>query len=161
MKCTKCENEAIIFIRYNGTYLCEKHFIEFFERRVKKEIRKQGLPEGKIAVALSGGKDSSVACYILWKIIGRHKNRELHAITVDEGIKGYRDKTIKIAKKLCNELGIEHHIISFKEEIGFTLDEISKRRNELGECTYCGVFRRYCLNKKAIEIDAKAIATGQ
>ncbi|MEM2583778.1 MAG: TIGR00269 family protein [Candidatus Thermoplasmatota archaeon] len=160
MKCTKCENEAIIFIRYNGTYLCKQHFIEFFERRVKKEIRKQGLPEGKIAVALSGGKDSSVACYILWKIIGRHKNRELHAITVDEGIKGYRDKTIKIAKKLCNELSIEHHIISFKEEIGFTLDEISKRRNELGECTYCGVFRRYCLNKKAIEIDAKAIATG-
>ncbi|MBC7129169.1 MAG: TIGR00269 family protein [Thermoplasmatales archaeon] len=160
VKCTKCKNEAIIFIRYNGTYLCERHFIEFFEKRVKKEIRKQGLPEGKIAVALSGGKDSSTACYIIWKIIGKHRNRELHAISVDEGIKGYRDRTVKIAKKLCNELSIPHHIISFKDEIGFTLDEISKKRGEQAECTYCGVFRRYCLNKKALEIDAKVIAMG-
>ena len=160
MHCNKCNKKAITFIRYNGLYLCKDHFMEFFEKRVKKEIRKQGLPKGVIAVALSGGKDSSVACYMLWKIVHKHRDRQIIAITVDEGIKGYRDKTIKIAKKFCKEYGIEHHIISLKDEIGLTLDEISKIRGELAECTYCGVFRRYCLNKVAREINAKALALG-
>jgi len=160
MHCSKCNREAITFIRYNGLYLCREHFIQFLERRVKKEIRKQGLPKGIIAVALSGGKDSIVACYMLWKIIKRHKERKVVAITVDEGIKGYRDKTIKIAKKFCNEHEIDHYIISFKDEIGYSLDEISKKKKELAECTYCGVFRRYCLNKVAMKINAKALAMG-
>ncbi len=160
MQCSKCSKEAITFIRYNGTYLCRQHFIEFVEKRVRKEIRKQGLPKGNIAVALSGGKDSLVACYLLWKITHKDTTRHIHAITVDEGITGYRDKTIEIAKKFCNEYDIPHHIISFKDEIGFTLDEISRVRKELAECTYCGVFRRYCLNKVAMEIDAKVMAMG-
>ncbi len=160
MQCSKCNKKAITFIRYNGLYLCKQHFIEFVEKKAKKEIRKQGLPKGNIVVALSGGKDSTVACYMLWKIIKHHKERKLYAITVDEGIKGYRDKTIKNAKKFCNEYGIEHYIISFKDEIGLTLDEISKLRQELAECTYCGVFRRYCLNKVAIKLNAKALIMG-
>ncbi|RLF44350.1 MAG: tRNA lysidine(34) synthetase TilS, partial [Thermoplasmata archaeon] len=76
MQCSKCSKEAITFIRYNGTYLCRQHFIEFVEKRVRKEIRKQGLPKGNIAVALSGGKDSLVACYLLWKIT--HKDTTRH-----------------------------------------------------------------------------------
>jgi len=44
--------------------------------------------------------------------------------------------------------------------LGYTLDEISGVRADLGECTYCGVFRRMCLNRKGREIDAKAIVMG-
>ena len=150
----------MIYIRYNGKYLCKQHFMEFVERRIKKEIRKQGLPKGKIAVALSGGKDSTLAAYMLNKILKEHRERKLVAITIDEGIKGYRDKTIKIAKKFCDEYGIEHHIASFKEMIGLTMDEISKRRGDLAECTYCGVFRRYVLNKVAKKLGVKVIALG-
>jgi len=160
MKCSKCNKKAVTFIRYNGTYLCKQHFMEYVEKRVRKDIRKQGLRKGIIAVALSGGKDSLVALYLMNDLFGKHKDKELHAITVDEGIAGYRQKTIEIARKHCNFLGIEHHVVSFKEIIGFELDEISKIRGELGECTYCGVFRRLCLNKKGNEINAKTIAMG-
>lgn len=160
MNCSKCSKKSITFIRYNGRYLCREHFIEFVEKRVKREIRKQGLPKGKIAVALSGGKDSLVACYLIWKVTRDDRNRSVLAITVDEGINGYREKTVKIARDFCNEYGIPHHIISFKREIGLTLDEMSKVRGNLAECTYCGVFRRYCLNIVANEINASAIAMG-
>jgi uncharacterized protein (TIGR00269 family) len=156
----KCGKRAVTFISYNGTYLCEDHFIQYFERRVKKEIRKQGLPLGITAVALSGGKDSLVTTHLLHDILKKDRERELKAITIDEGIKGYRPLTIDIAKRNCDELGIEHHIISFKEIIGYTLDEISNIRNELAECTYCGVFRRYCINKTTREMKAKKIAFG-
>ena len=160
MKCSKCDREAVIYIRYNGQYLCKEHFMEFVERRIKKEIRKQGLPKGKIGVALSGGKDSTLTAYMLNKILKEHRDRELVAITIDEGIKGYRDKTIKAAEEFCSNNNIEHHIFSFKEYIGYTMDEVSRLRGEIAECTYCGVFRRYLLNKVAREMHVKAIALG-
>jgi len=160
MKCNKCDREAVTFIRYNGTYLCKQHFMEFVEKRFKREVRKQRLPHGILAVALSGGKDSIVATYLMNRITEKDDSREVHAITVDEGIKGYRDKTIKIARKFCDEYDIPHHIISFKDEYGFTLDEMSVLRGELAECTYCGVFRRQCINKVAKNLNAKVIAMG-
>ncbi|MEA2054725.1 MAG: TIGR00269 family protein [Candidatus Thermoplasmatota archaeon] len=160
MKCSKCGNEAVTFIRYNGTHLCREHFIEYVEKRVRKDTRKQDIRKGIVAVALSGGKDSLTALYTMNDIIRKHRNKELHAITVDEGIAGYRQKTIKVAQKHCERLGVEHHIISFEETIGYAVDEISYMREDLGECTYCGVFRRMCLNKKGREINAKSIVMG-
>jgi uncharacterized protein (TIGR00269 family) len=160
--CTKCKKTAVIFIRYNGTHLCKDHFIQYFEKRVKKDIKKQGKTENnsKIAVALSGGKDSVVALHILHDIFSQRKTIELYAITVDEGIKGYRDNSIKYAKKNCKNLEIPHHIISFKEIIGKSLDKIATLNNELGECSFCGVFRRLCLNQKSKELKISKLATG-
>ncbi len=158
--CSHCGENAVIFIRYNGTHLCRNHFCSFFERRVKKELRKQGpLPQGIIAVALSGGKDSLVATHVMRQLVPSQGKRELHAITIDEGIKGYRPATIKIAGRYCRSLGIEHHVASFQDIIGFTMDEIT-RVGDLGACTYCGVFRRYCLNRVAREIGAEVLVMG-
>jgi len=161
-KCSKCNKPSITFIRYNGTHLCREHFIEYFERRVKREIKKQGKtePGSRIGIALSGGKDSTVTLFMLKKIFSKRKDVDLFAISVDEGIKGYRDKSLKIARENCKEMDVEHHIISFKETIGYTLDEIVSKNKDLGECTYCGVFRRFCLNKKARELKLNKIATG-
>ncbi|MCD6572231.1 MAG: TIGR00269 family protein [Thermoplasmata archaeon] len=161
-KCSKCNKPSITFIRYNGTHLCKEHFIEYFEKRVKKEIKKQGKTESgsRIGVALSGGKDSTVTLFMLKKIFSKRKDVDLFAISVDEGIKDYRDKSLKIARENCKEIEVEHHIISFKETIGYTLDEIVSKSKDLGECTYCGVFRRFCLNKKARELELNKIATG-
>ena len=161
-KCSKCNKPSITFIRYNGTHLCKEHFIEYFEKRVKREIKKQGKTGSgsRIGVALSGGKDSTVTLFMLKKIFSKRKDVDLFAISVDEGIKGYRDKSLKIARENCKELEVEHHIISFKETIGYTLDEIVSKSKDLGECTYCGVFRRFCLNKKAKELKLNKVATG-
>ncbi len=162
ISCIKCRKPAVTFIRYNGTHLCKNHFIEYFEKRVKKNIKKQGKTEGKskIGIAISGGKDSNVALHIMNDIFSKRPTVSLYAITVDEGIKGYRDESIKTAGKNCKMLGIEHYIISFKEAVGKTMDEIAKMHDELGECTYCGVFRRFCLNKKTKELGIDKLVTG-
>jgi uncharacterized protein (TIGR00269 family) len=160
--CTKCKKPAVSFIRYNGTHLCNDHFIEYFEKRVKKDIKKQGKTTRptKIGIAVSGGKDSVVALYIINDIFSKRNDIELVGITVDEGIKGYRDKSIKIAVKNCKKLSIPHHLISFKETVGYTMDEIESQKEDLGECSYCGVFRRLCLNQKAKELGVKKLVTG-
>ena len=158
IRCSKCKKKAVTFIRYNGTYLCREHFINYVESRVKREIRRQraGRRIKKIAVALSGGKDSSVTLYLIKKIL----HAEVHAITVNEGIRGYRNKTIEKAKLLCKELDVPIHVVSFKEEYGFDLDDINGLDKEKGVCTYCGILRRSCLNRKAKELGADFLATG-
>jgi len=160
--CTKCKKPAVTFIRYNGTHLCESHFIEYFERRIKKDIKKQGKTEGEsnIGIAISGGKDSTVALHVIKDIFSNRSSVHLFGITVDEGIKGYRDASIIAAKKNCELLGIKHYIISFKEAIGKTMDNIALLNDELGECTYCGVFRRFCLNKLTKELGINKLVTG-
>jgi len=160
--CSKCKKPAITFIRYNGTHLCKNHFIEYFERRVKKDIKKQGktIKGIKIGVALSGGKDSTVVLHLIHDIFSKRSNTEIFAITVDEGIKGYRPESIKIAYENCKKLGIKHYILSFKDTIGITLDDIAKKDDELAECSYCGVFRRLCLNTKARNLGIDKLVTG-
>ncbi len=160
--CTKCKKQAITFIRYSGMHLCNKHFIEFVEQRVKKDITKQGKTNDDtlFGIALSGGKDSSVVLHLMYEIFSKRPNVTLYAITVDEGISGYRDKSLPIAKKNCKKLDIEHYVISFEDAIGRTMDEIASYHDELGECSYCGVFRRFCLNMKTKELGVTKLVTG-
>jgi len=160
MRCNKCSSRAITFIRYNGAHLCKSHFGEFFDRRVKRAVRAQcDLGRlSRVAVAISGGKDSSVALHMMHKILGNRKGSELVAITVDEGIKGYRDGSIPYAKDLCKALGIKHVVTSFKGVVGYEMDSIAKK--DVLPCSYCGVFRRRCLNLAAKRSKADVLATG-
>ena len=85
---------------------------------------------------------------------------ELCAVTIDEGIAGYREEGVEIAKAHAKRLGIPHKVVSFKESFGIDLDEIMKMENHRGSCTYCGVFRRWIINRAAREFGATKIATG-
>jgi uncharacterized protein (TIGR00269 family) len=113
----------------------------------------------KIAIALSGGKDSVVLTHVLIRMYGKRRDIEFIAITIDEGIEGYRPPTVEIARKITSSLGIEHRIISFEENFGITLDEMVKKGGKK-PCTYCGVFRKYLLNKTARESGSTKLATG-
>jgi uncharacterized protein (TIGR00269 family) len=118
----------------------------------------------RVAIAISGGKDSLTLLEILARMNRKYPRATLVAITVDEGIAGYRDEALKIAAKTCKRLGIKHHVVSFKQLFGFTLDEIVERTrqrgSELTPCAFCGVFRRKAMNEAALQVNADKIATG-
>ncbi len=150
-------------MRYNGTHLCKDHFFYSLEKRVKKEIKKQGktVSDTRFGIAVSGGKDSLVALHLMKKIFGKRRKVELIAISVDEGIQSYRDKSIALARKNSKKLDINHHVITFQEAIGMKQDTIIKKKNDaLGACGYCGVFRRFCLNSLAKELSLDKLVTG-
>lgn len=118
-----------------------------------------------LAVAVSGGKDSLSILYILTKLRKYRPQTTLTAVTVDEGIRGYRDEALAIAGDLCRKLEVPHHIVSFKKLYGFTLDEIVAKAKEKGSlevtpCAYCGVLRRRAINVGARQVKATKIATG-
>jgi uncharacterized protein (TIGR00269 family) len=139
------------------------------EDKVRATIARHDMfkPTDKIMVAVSGGKDSLSLLNILAKIEKAFPKTSLCAVTVDEGIKGYRDEALKFAVGNCRKLGINSVVTSFKHLYGFSLDEIVKMTLEKGEpdkgltpCAYCGVLRRRALNLAARDSSADRLATG-
>ena len=117
-----------------------------------------------LAVAVSGGKDSLSLLYILAKLRKNRPQTSLTAVTVDEGIKGYRDEALDIASSLCKKLEVPHHVVSFKELYGFSLDEMVEKASAKGDrtltaCAYCGVLRRRAINVGARQVKATKVAT--
>lgn len=161
MKCDNCGKEAVTLIRYNGSHLCEDHFKTYVEKRIKREVRKQiNVYSGDtIAVAVSGGKDSMVTLHIMNEIFKERDDVALCAISIDEGIDGYRPPSLEIVKKFCNEKDIPMYVRSFSE-LSMEMDRIAEIAGENSPCTYCGVFRRKLMNDEARLIGAKYLATG-
>jgi uncharacterized protein (TIGR00269 family) len=114
-------------------------------------------PDDKIAVGLSGGKDSVLTLHILVKLMDEF-DFELVAVSIDEGISGYRDEGIEAAKVNAAKLGVELVEGSFKEYFGLTLDQVAEMYQSA--CIPCGVFRRQLLNKISNKLGADKVATG-
>ncbi|HUU76552.1 MAG TPA: TIGR00269 family protein [Methanoregulaceae archaeon] len=160
MQCSKCKRPAIIFQRYSGLHLCRNHFLADFEAKAKRAIRTHRWlePGDSIAVALSGGKDSSSLLHFLKGLLSRRRDVRLLAITIDEGISGYRNPAV--ARKIAEALGVEHHTFTFHEEFGITVDEIVRIKGDSLSCSYCGVLRRQCLNRAARSLGITRLAMG-
>jgi len=161
MKCDLCGHEAVTLIRYNGSHLCSEHFQNYVEKRVKREIRKQiNVKSGDvIAVAVSGGKDSMVTLHMVDSIFKERGDIGICAISIDEGIKGYRPPSLDIVKDFCKERDIEWRVRSFSE-LGLSMDDVAPVSGENSPCTYCGVFRRKLMNDEANKVGARFLGTG-
>ncbi|MGB9719332.1 MAG: TIGR00269 family protein [Candidatus Anstonellales archaeon] len=157
VECSVCKKDGAVYLPYMKRVLCERHFLNFFEKRVFRTIREFGMIKKgeRIAIGYSGGKDSTVLLHLLAKLRKRHPF-ELVGITVDIGIPGYFDKLLETAKSECKKLGIPHRIVYFKKELGFTTSDIYKSGKS--PCSYCGVFRRRVLNVAAREEKADKLA---
>jgi uncharacterized protein (TIGR00269 family) len=154
--------------RYSGEKLCAQCFRRSIEDKVKATVSKYNMfqPKDKIIVGVSGGKDSVTLLHVLAKLEKSFPKASIIAVTVDEGIRGYRDQALRYAAKNCKKLGVEHRVVSFKELFGVKLDELVKLVNrkkqtehQLTPCAYCGVLRRRALNVAARDAGVDKLVT--
>ncbi len=161
--CSHCQrNQAFYRRQYEGVSLCKGCFKASVEKKVRRTIGnwKMFAPDDHIAVAVSGGKDSVTMLMILARLSTRFPRTKITAVTVDEGIAGYREEAVELASDYCHELGVRHEVISFKEIYGHGLDDfLREKRGRLTACAYCGVFRRKAINLAARKVGATKIAT--
>ena len=117
-------------------------------------------PKDRIAVAVSGGKDSLSLLRILRELYPPQRN-EIVAISVDEGVAGYRDEALQHARSVADQLGIEQLVVSYKQLFGFSLDEALdwKEGRDVSSCSFCGVFRRRAIDEVASRANAMVVAT--
>ncbi len=115
------------------------------------------IEEGdKVAVGLSGGKDSVTLLYILAGLRRFYpKKFDLCAITVDMGLKGTDEKEKQAMTDLCRELGVEYRVE--KTDIAEIIFDVRKESNP---CSLCAKMRRGALNGVAVEMGANKLALG-
>ena len=153
-RCRFCSEEATIHLRYPKMHLCEKHFQDYFERKISRTIKKHKMfsREDRILVAVSGGKDSLVVLYTLKKL-----GYNIEAVYLNLGIRDYSEKSQRYAEKQCSTLDIPLYIIDVKKILGRGLTEI---RSSRPTCSICGTTKRYLLNKFAYDNDFSILITG-
>lgn len=107
----------------------------------------------KIAIGVSGGKDSLAMLYAL-KGLQRFypKKFDLVAITVNLGFEGF---DLSGVKELCKTLDIEYHIID--TDIGTVIFDERKEKNP---CSLCAKMRRGALNELAVNLGCNKVALG-
>ena len=113
----------------------------------------------RLPSAISGGKDSTALMMILAKLIPSWENVRLVALTIDEGISGYREETVRSADRLVRTLGVEHHHVTFPDLFGDSLDGILAGK-ESQACSICGILRKKALASAARNTGATKLATG-
>src|SRR6056297_2017355 len=169
MDCDKCGRESVMHAAYSGLHLCEEHFVASVDKRVRRRIREDDLvpsdatPENPQTwvVGLSGGKDSVVLTDILHRTFEKDPRIELVALTIHEGIEGYRDESVDACVELTDELGIRHELVTYEEEFDVRMDDVVEKDPEnMAACAYCGVFRRDLLSRYAEELGADKLLTG-
>ncbi len=109
----------------------------------------------KIAVGLSGGKDSVT----LLKLLASYQKFspekfELVAITVDLAFEN-QTTDFSALKNLCAELGVQYHIE--KTEIGKIVFDVRQEKNP---CALCSKMRKGALNSVAKELRCNKVALG-
>ena len=125
------------------------------EGLMRKAINDYSMIEDgdKIAVALSGGKDSISLLYALKNYQRYSKEKfDLIAISVNPGFKEFDEELLK---DICDKIGVELVIVESQiKQIVF--DE----RKEKNPCSLCANLRRGMLNTSAKENGCNKIALG-
>ena len=160
MQCNKCRRNAVLFQEYSGQHLCKQHFEADVEAKAKHEIRRHQwmIPGDHIAVALSGDQSSNALLYFLKKLTSNRRDIKISAISLDEGIAGYRDPAC--AMRIAELLDTECIRGSFQESFGTTVDEIAHTKGTTLSCMYCRVLRKFLLNRIAREHGITKLALG-
>lgn len=112
----------------------------------------QMIEEGdKIAVGISGGKDSLTLLYAL-KGLQRFypKKFDLIAVTVNLGFEGF---DLSEVSKLCEELDVPYHIIDTD-----IADIIFNIRKEDNPCSLCAKMRKGALNEAVKKLGCNKVA---
>ncbi|CAG8954400.1 hypothetical protein HYFRA_00006027 [Hymenoscyphus fraxineus] len=162
--CAICQTARALIIRpKNHQKLCKECFISIFEAEIHHTITSTSLFSrgDRIAIGASGGKDSTVLASVLKTLNERYDyGLDLVLLSIDEGIKGYRDDSLETVKRNAVQYDMPLKIVGYDELYGWTMDQVVEVIGKKGNCTYCGVFRRQALDRGAKMLGINHVVTG-
>ncbi|KAJ5746600.1 hypothetical protein N7520_011782 [Penicillium odoratum] len=162
--CNNCKAARAVIIRPKNRHkLCRECFIQIFETEVHETITSAKLffRGERIAIGASGGKDSTVLAAVMKTLNERYDyGLDLSLLSIDEGIRGYRDDSLETVKRNAVQYEMDLEIVGYGELYGWTMDQVVEQVGKKGNCTYCGVFRRQALDRGAARLGINHVVTG-
>ncbi|MEN3045168.1 MAG: TIGR00269 family protein [Candidatus Hydrothermales bacterium] len=159
MRCKVCKEKACIKIKRQSLSLCPTHFLERFELESQRLIKKYKMftYSDKVAVAVSGGKDSLSLLYLLnklgYNILGIHINLGIFK-------ENYSNKSEIFVRNFRDKFNIPILIYNVKENQEKGIEDIVKERWKDKPCAVCGMVKRYLMNILALKNNCTVLATG-
>ncbi|MHA2305803.1 MAG: ATP-binding protein, partial [Candidatus Hodarchaeales archaeon] len=145
-------------------YFCPECFKVRFEKKFLKKIPRK-IRGHSIAIAFSGGKDSSTLLGLFNKFRQKLRIHTLKAISLDDEmpeIQKERSRIVNIAKKRYPD--VQFNLVSFSDLFGYSLPILVKNSDNKNlrftPCTICGVLRRHALIRIALDLKVDYIAMG-
>ncbi len=145
-------------------YFCSSCFSRKVEKRILNQIPRyvRGHP---IAVALSGGKDSTTMLHVLHKYQRKLRITIITAIILEEEILEMQLARKKVITQLKpNYPNINFIQKSYSELFNYSLPSLVQQSDKQGlgftPCTICGVLRRHGILRMVLNIGADFIAMG-
>ncbi len=147
VRCTKCDKKAVIVVR-GSLRLCGDHFNEYVLNTVEKTIKKFRMFDRKsrVLIAVSGGKDSLAVWDILTKL-----GYNVDALYINLNIPEYSEKSREYIRKYSEDF----YEISIPQDLKSTARKYGRK-----VCSVCGVFKRYLMNRFAVENGYDVLVTG-
>eukprot|EP01017_Pseudomicrothorax_dubius_P047215 TRINITY_DN8441_c0_g2_i1.p1 TRINITY_DN8441_c0_g2~~TRINITY_DN8441_c0_g2_i1.p1 ORF type:complete len:153 (+),score=35.44 TRINITY_DN8441_c0_g2_i1:115-573(+) len=137
--CNTCKTKRAMIIRPKTSQpICLECFYSVFEEEIHYTIISNKLFNRgeKIAIAASGGKDSTVLAHVMCELNRRYDyGLELFLLSVDEGIRGYRDDSLATVEKNKKTYGLPLKVVSYRDLYGWTMDEIVQAIGKTNNCT--------------------------
>ena len=162
--CCHCQSSRALILRpKNHDKLCKSCFLSVFETEIHTTVTTSSLFNRgeRVAIGASGGKDSTVLASVLKTLNDRYDyGLDLVLLSIDEGIKGYRDDSLETVKRNAVQYDMPLEIVGYDELYGWTMDQVVSQVGKKGNCTYCGVFRRQALDRGAAKMGIKHVVTG-
>ncbi len=116
------------------------------------------IPNEKILLAASGGKDSTAMIHIM-TLLKYEVEYDVIGLHINLGIGSYSDKCNEKAIELFEKLNIPYVVIRLDKIIGLGIPKLSKIAKRKA-CSICGIVKRYLMNYTANYVKADKIATG-
>ena len=150
--CRFCGKETAFRFRSYNIRVCAGCYPDFYEKLVRKTLERYKMVKKgeKIALAVSGGKDSMAMAEVM-RSLSNKLGFEIITLHINLNISEYSKKSVEIVK----EFDPDAIIISVKDVAGFSVDELTGKT-----CSACGKVKRYLMNKVARELGADKLATG-
>lgn len=158
LKCRNCLQlkEGVHLKSYN-LRICLNCFLNFFRQRIEYTIQKFKMFDRKerIAVAISGGKDSVALAKVL-KDLG-YNITLIHINTYIQQA-NYAENSQKAVEDFAKKENLPLKILTYKEELGVDNVKFLAKISKKEICAVCGMVKRYLLNREAKDFDV--IVTG-
>lgn len=153
--CICADDREVIFLKDFGASVCRKCIPAFVSGRTLSTIRSYHMlkPGQRVAVAVSGGKDSSAMLHVL-SALTKRLQIEVVPFHLHLGFGRFSDRILETAVKNSKKSGFEIEVY-FIKDFGVRIEPVGS----FPACAVCGALKRTIFNRIARELGCQVLAT--